>query len=61
MGKKENKKKHLPLYGIGPALCCSMALVTASLVEDYFVENFDDYKGRVLSFKITELDKEKVS
>jgi small subunit ribosomal protein S1 len=33
--------------------------VPASLVEDYFVENFDDYKGRVLSFKITELDKEK--
>lgn len=23
------EKKHLPLYGIGPALCCSMALVTA--------------------------------
>lgn len=33
--------------------------VPASLVEDYFVENFDDYKGRVLSFKITELDKDK--
>lgn len=33
--------------------------VPASLVEDYFVENFDDYKGRVMSFKITELDKEK--
>lgn len=23
------EKKHLPLYGIGPALCCSMAIVTA--------------------------------
>lgn len=33
--------------------------VPASLVEDYFVENFDDYKGKTLSFKITELDKEK--
>ena len=31
MENKDNKneKKHLPLYGIGPALCCSMALVTA--------------------------------
>lgn len=33
--------------------------VPASLVEDYFVEKFDDYKGKTLSFKITELDKEK--
>ncbi|MEK4424747.1 30S ribosomal protein S1 [Solibacillus sp. FSL K6-1523] len=33
--------------------------VPASLVEDYFVENFDDYKGKTMSFKITELDKEK--
>ncbi|AWE06976.1 30S ribosomal protein S1 [Lysinibacillus sp. 2017] len=33
--------------------------VPASLVEDYFVENFDDYNGKILSFKITELDKEK--
>lgn len=33
--------------------------VPASLVEDYFVEDFEDYKGRTLSFKITELDKEK--
>ena len=33
--------------------------VPASLVEDYFVEEFDDYKGRTLSFKIVELDKEK--
>ena len=29
MEKKENKKKHLPLYGIGPALCSHMALLTA--------------------------------
>jgi small subunit ribosomal protein S1 len=33
--------------------------VPASLVEDHFVEDFQDYKGRTLSFKITELDKEK--
>ncbi len=33
--------------------------VPASLVEDYFVENFEDYKGKTLSFKITELDKDK--
>ena len=33
--------------------------VPASLVEDHFVEDFEDYKGRTLSFKITELDKEK--
>lgn len=33
--------------------------VPASLVEDYFVEDFEDYKGKMLSFKITELDKEK--
>ncbi|MGE7839433.1 30S ribosomal protein S1 [Lysinibacillus sp. NPDC093712] len=33
--------------------------VPASLVEDYFVDNFEDYKGKVLSFKIVELDKEK--
>ena len=33
--------------------------VPASLVEDYFVEDFSDYKGKTLSFKITELDKEK--
>ncbi|WP_409288986.1 30S ribosomal protein S1 [Peribacillus sp. SCS-37] len=33
--------------------------VPASLVEDYFVEDFSDYKGRTLSFKIVELDKEK--
>ncbi|AHN21285.1 MULTISPECIES: 30S ribosomal protein S1 [Lysinibacillus] len=33
--------------------------VPASLVEDYFVDDFEDYKGKVLSFKIVELDKEK--
>lgn len=33
--------------------------VPASLVEDYFVEEFYDYKGRTLAFKIVELDKEK--
>ncbi|MEG0259029.1 MAG: 30S ribosomal protein S1 [Lysinibacillus sp.] len=33
--------------------------VPASLVEDYFVEDFNDYKGKLLSFKIVELDKEK--
>ncbi|RFU65554.1 30S ribosomal protein S1 [Peribacillus glennii] len=33
--------------------------VPASLVEDYFVEDFADYKGKTLTFKIVELDKEK--
>ncbi|MEK4228998.1 30S ribosomal protein S1 [Solibacillus sp. FSL H8-0538] len=33
--------------------------VPASLVEDYFVEDFEDYKGRTMRFKITELDKDK--
>ncbi|MER2105800.1 MAG: 30S ribosomal protein S1 [Solibacillus sp.] len=33
--------------------------VPASLVEDYFVEEFNGYKGKTLTFKITELDKEK--
>nr|WP_295972385.1 30S ribosomal protein S1 [uncultured Bacillus sp.] len=33
--------------------------VPASLVEPYFVEDFSDYKGRTLSFKIVEIDKEK--
>lgn len=33
--------------------------VPASLVESHFVEDFSDYKGRNLSFKIVELDKEK--
>ncbi|WP_053363972.1 30S ribosomal protein S1 [Bacillus sp. FJAT-27251] len=33
--------------------------VPASLVEAHFVEDFSDYKGRNLTFKIVELDKEK--
>lgn len=33
--------------------------VPASLVEAHFVEDFSDYKGRELSFKIVELEKEK--
>lgn len=33
--------------------------VPASLVEDYFVETFDDYKGKTLKFKIVEMDQEK--
>ncbi|MGE6489859.1 30S ribosomal protein S1 [Paenisporosarcina sp. NPDC076898] len=33
--------------------------VPASLVEDHFVESFDDYKGKVLTFKIVEMEKEK--
>lgn len=33
--------------------------VPASLVEDYFVDDFEGYKGKLLSFKIVELDKEK--
>jgi small subunit ribosomal protein S1 len=33
--------------------------VPASLVEAHFVEDFSDYKGRTLTFKIVELDKEK--
>ncbi len=33
--------------------------VPASLVESHFVEDFSDYKGNTLSFKIVELDKEK--
>jgi small subunit ribosomal protein S1 len=33
--------------------------VPASLVEAFFVEDFSDYKGRTLTFKIVELDKEK--
>ncbi|MEO4053184.1 30S ribosomal protein S1 [Solibacillus sp. CAU 1738] len=33
--------------------------VPASLVEDHFVDDFEDYKGKTVSFKITELDKEK--
>ncbi len=33
--------------------------VPASLVEDYFVEDFSEYKNKTLTFKIVELDKEK--
>ncbi|MDF2858391.1 MAG: ribosomal protein [Neobacillus sp.] len=33
--------------------------VPASLVEAHFVEDFSDYKGKQLTFKIVELDKEK--
>lgn len=33
--------------------------VPASLVEPFFVEDFSEYKGRMLTFKIVELDKEK--
>lgn len=33
--------------------------VPASLVEDHFVESFDDYKGKTLTYKIVEMDQEK--
>ena len=33
--------------------------VPASLVEDYFVEDFSDYKNKSLTFKIVELEKDK--
>lgn len=33
--------------------------VPASLVETHFVEDFSDYKGRTIAFKIVELEKEK--
>ncbi|AYC29377.1 30S ribosomal protein S1 [Paenisporosarcina cavernae] len=33
--------------------------VPASLVEDHFVESFDDYKGKTLAFKIVEMEKDK--
>ena len=33
--------------------------IPASLVEDHFVESFEDYKGRTMTFKIVEMDKEK--
>ncbi|AOV08079.1 30S ribosomal protein S1 [Sporosarcina ureilytica] len=33
--------------------------IPASLVEDFFVESFDEYKGRQMKFKIIEMDKEK--
>ncbi|WP_170007492.1 30S ribosomal protein S1 [Bacillus fonticola] len=33
--------------------------VPASLVEDHFVEDFSEYQGRVMDFKIVEFDREK--
>lgn len=33
--------------------------IPASLVEDYFVESFEEYKGKMMTFKIVEMDKEK--
>ncbi|OES44476.1 30S ribosomal protein S1 [Domibacillus iocasae] len=33
--------------------------IPASLVEDHFVEDFEDYKGRVMKFKIVELEQDK--
>lgn len=33
--------------------------VPASLVEDHFVESFEDYKGKTLNYKIVEMDQEK--
>ena len=33
--------------------------IPASLVEDFFVESFEEYKGRMMTFKIVEMDKEK--
>jgi small subunit ribosomal protein S1 len=33
--------------------------VPASLVEDHFVESFEDYKGKVMTFKIVEMEKDK--
>src|SRR5699024_11018908 len=35
------------------------AFVPASMVEDHFVEDFSDYLGKSLTFKIVELDREK--
>lgn len=32
--------------------------VPASLVEDFFVESFEDYKGKTMTFKIVEMEKE---
>ncbi|GEK35610.1 hypothetical protein KSI01_31430 [Kurthia sibirica] len=34
--------------------------VPASLVEDHFVESFEDYKGTMITFKIVEMDQEKI-
>ncbi|CAM3973961.1 30S ribosomal protein S1 [Lederbergia lenta] len=33
--------------------------VPASMVEDHYVEDFSDYQGKMLSFKIVELDRDK--
>ena len=33
--------------------------IPASLIEDHFVESFEDYKGKVMTFKIVELEKVK--
>ena len=33
--------------------------IPASLIEDHFVESFEDYKGKVITFKIVEIEKEK--
>ncbi|KKB37955.1 30S ribosomal protein S1 [Bacillus thermotolerans] len=33
--------------------------IPASLVEDHYVEDFEDYKGKTMSFKIVELEQEK--
>ncbi|WP_223703480.1 30S ribosomal protein S1 [Sutcliffiella deserti] len=33
--------------------------VPASLVENYFVDDFSEYKGKTLTFKVVELEKEK--
>lgn len=33
--------------------------IPASLVEDHFVEDFEDYKGRVMKLKIVELEQDK--
>ncbi|MBS4176551.1 30S ribosomal protein S1 [Lederbergia citrea] len=33
--------------------------VPASMIEDHYVEDFSDYQGKTLAFKIVELDKEK--
>ncbi|MHC5279752.1 30S ribosomal protein S1 [Listeria kieliensis] len=35
------------------------AFVPASLVEDHFVEDFSDYKGKTLAFKVVEFEAEK--
>lgn len=33
--------------------------IPASLIEDHFVESFEDYKGKVITFKIVEIEKDK--